>query len=142
MRCSRDLTWAQKANHLSNFTKSMQYSGYGQKFRAEIIRSALTAYKTVREEDEKGKKPLYRKKEWKRMDRERGKRRKKQDWFKKGGAETVVFVPATPNSILKKKYEDEINNTGIKMKVVERRGLTLLSKLKRGITLTKGCREN
>ena len=65
----------------------------------------------------------------------------KGNWFKKGGYETVVFVPATPGSKLKKDYEEEIKKTRIKMKVVERAGPSLKSKLQRSDPfVNRGCR--
>ena len=68
--------------------------------------------------------------------------KKKADWFKKGGYETVVFIPTTPNSILKKKYEQQINATNVKMKVVERRGTTLLSSLQKTKPLRRKCKDD
>ena len=72
---------------------------------------------------------MYRKKEWKRNERKKLKRDKKGNWYKKGGFETVVFVPCTPRSELRKMYETIIKGTNIKMKVVEKRGQTLRDRL-------------
>ena len=40
---------------------------------------------------------------------------KKGTWFKKGGYESVVFIPATLRSELKKKYENEIKKTDLEI---------------------------
>ena len=56
---------------------------------------------------------------------EKRQKRQKTQWYKKGGYDTVVFVPCTPNSELKKNYEKIIERTNIKMKVIEKRGQTL-----------------
>ena len=40
--------------------------------------------------------------------------------YKKGGNEAVIFVPATPNSQLQRRYEKEIKRRGFKIKVVEK----------------------
>ena len=50
---------------------------------------------------------------------------KKSSWCKRGGNEAVIFVPATPNSQLQKKYETEIKRPGFKIKVVEKAGLAI-----------------
>ena len=80
----------------------LQYSGYNRKFRAQIAKSALKAYREIKRKDETGEKPMYRNKAWKRKERRKDKRDKKTQWYKKGGYDTVVFVPCTPNSELKK----------------------------------------
>ena len=121
---------------------SMQFSGYNEKFKSEIVKSALNAYKTIIDKDKKGEKPMYRKKDWERENREKTKRAKKENWFKKGDKETVVFIPTTPGSFLKKKYEEIISQTKIKMKVVEKRGRTLLSCLQRKGTRERRCVDN
>ena len=57
------------------------------------------------------------------------KRDQKRNWYKRGGYDTVVFVPCTPKSALKQTYETIIKNTKIKMRVIEKRGQTLKDKL-------------
>lgn len=89
------------------------------------MKSALAAYKNMKEKDEKGEKPLYRDRKWKRKERKKEKRTKKETWYKKGGYETVMFIPATPKSELKKIYEKTIENSKVKVKVIEKRGQTL-----------------
>ena len=109
----------------------MQFSGYRQKFRREIIKSALAAFERMKEEERKGERPIYRERNWRRKDRKREKRRKKTEWYKKGDYETVVFIPTTPQSQLKNQYEKIIKELEIKMKVIERRGLTLKNMLQK-----------
>ena len=43
----------------------LQYSGYNARFRAEIVKSALKAYKEIQTKDFSGERPMYRPKEWK-----------------------------------------------------------------------------
>ena len=51
--------------------------------------------------------------------------RKKNDWYKRGGNEAFIFVPATPNSQLQRKYQKEIKPQGFKIKVVEKAGIAI-----------------
>ena len=54
----------------------------------------------------------------------------------------MVFIPATPQSKLKKAYEKEIEKTEIKVKVVERSGKTLKSMLQKSDPSDKlGCED-
>lgn len=125
LRCSPHLPWTTVANHLSNFNKRLQYSGYDHLFREQIARSALRAYQRILDRDKKGEQPLYRKSEWKAAAREKNKMAKKNNWFKKGGYESVVFIPATPKSELKKTYDTIIGESDVKIRVVEKSGKTL-----------------
>ncbi|PFX34698.1 hypothetical protein AWC38_SpisGene381 [Stylophora pistillata] len=105
--------------------KRLQYSGYNQKFRTEVVRSALKAYNRMIELDASGEQPLYRPREWKRIERDQKRREKRESWYRKGGFDTVIFVPATPASELKNRYMEEVKGAGLKVKVVEQSGVTL-----------------
>ena len=54
------------------------------------------------------------------------KKKKSKNWYLTNGKhETVMFVNATPNEILKRKVEQSAKKHKIKVKVVERRGNTM-----------------
>ncbi|KAL9963291.1 hypothetical protein ACROYT_G032476 [Oculina patagonica] len=82
----------------------------------------MTAYNRLIELDASGETPLYRPREWRKLDQAREKRRKREIWFKEGGFDTVIFVPATPGSQLKHRYMREIKRRWFKVKVVEQSG--------------------
>ncbi|KAL8581246.1 hypothetical protein ACOMHN_038346 [Nucella lapillus] len=107
--------------------KRLQFSHYDERFREEVWRSALKAYNSIKEKDRNGKQPLYRPKNWQRTERKKIRRAKKEDWYKKGGNKTVIFVPSTPLSQLSKRYQEVIGKTNLKIKVVERSGKTVKS---------------
>ena len=109
----------------------MQFSGYVKKFRAEIIRSALNAYEKLRRAETDGERPLYRPKTWKTLEREKERKEKKNNWYKKGGYDSVMFVPATPGSVLMKKYRNEVEKSGLKIRIVEKAGMSLKQQLQR-----------
>ena len=44
---------------------------------------------------------------------------------------TVIFVPVTPRSVLRRRYEKEIKHVGLDIRVVEQSGITLKHKLQR-----------
>ena len=52
---------------------------------------------------------------------------RRENWYRKGGFDTVIIVPATPGSQLKHRYQKEVNEAGFKIKVVEQSGVTLKS---------------
>ena len=131
LNCSRELPWATKSSHLSYFSARMQFSGYEHKFRSEVIRSALDAYDKLQKLETDGVRPLYRPRDWNRVERDKEHVAKKKDWYKRGGDESVIFVPATPGSKLRKKMEEEIRKRSFKIRIVEKAGVSLKRKLQR-----------
>ena len=85
--------------------KNMQFSGYSQPFRCTVVDSALNAVKLIKEKEALGIRPINRPKEWRRVEREEEKLEKKKLWYKSGGFDSVLFVPATPESKLKNMYQ-------------------------------------
>ena len=103
----------------------LQYPGYDQKFRTEVVRSALKAYNRLIELDTSGEQPLYSPREWKCLEWAQERWEKQEKWYRKGSFDTVIFVPATPGSQLKERYVKEIKRAGFKIRVVEQSGVTL-----------------
>lgn len=101
------------------------------KFRYKVVDSAIKAYKARQEAELKGERPMHRPKGWRRDERDTEKSTKREDWYKKGGNEAVIFVPAMPGSQLQKEYQREIKNQGYRIKVVEKTGTTLKEVLQR-----------
>ena len=89
--CSRSLPWDRRAFHLSDFCLRMKISGYGEKYRETIIRSALTAWEKQVEMDRTGERPLYRPREWQKEERAKKKEFKSRGWFRKLGGKTNDF---------------------------------------------------
>ena len=83
----------------------------------QVLKSAFKVFEMMKEEkDRRGRKPMYRKREWKRNEKRREKIRKSKDWYKKGGKESVLFVTATPESELKNKLQKEIEKSTLRSK--------------------------
>ena len=131
LNCSKELPWEGVVSHVNHMMLRLQYSGYDQKFRTEVVRSALKAYNRLIELDTSGEQPLYRPREWKRLERAQERREKRDKWYRKGGFDAVIFVPATPGSQLKDRYVKELKRAGFKIRVVEQSGVTLKQMLQR-----------
>ena len=131
LNCSRGLPWEAIVAHVNHMMLRLQYSGYDRKFREQVVRSALAAYNRLLDLDASGEKPLHRPREWRALERARERRKRRDNWFRKGGSGTVIFVPATPGSQLKRLYMREIKATDFKIKVVEQSGTTLKAMLQR-----------
>ena len=100
----------------------LKRSGYSEKFRAEIVKSAKKAFKVQLDQDKDGSRPLFR-------DRERiisdKAQKSKVDWWNKGSQKdpkipkfaSVLFVPPTPGSGLAKAMRIKIlEKGGVKLK--------------------------
>ena len=127
--CSKDLPWERKCHHINDMVKRLQFSGYDKKFRYEVVNSALNAYRIMEENDHNRTKPMYRTKEEILKERNETRTQKKENWFKKGGYQSVIFVQATKDSKLKKDYEKAIQQSKFKIKVIEQTGKPLIRML-------------
>ena len=131
LNCSELLPRKVVNNHANDLMRKMQYSGYSKKFRHEVLLSAVEAYNKINDNDKRGIRPMYRPREWKREEREEEKKRKQREWYTKGGYDSVIFIPVTPNSELKNKMQNEVKRQGFKIKIVEQAGTSLKRLLQR-----------
>lgn len=76
---------------------------------------------------------MYRPRGWKKAERVQAKRNKRKAWFsgKAGKNETVIFVPATPGSDLKKRYLRVVEEAGMGIAIVEIPGTSLKKRLQK-----------
>lgn len=123
--CSRNLPEEVRTNHINDMMKRIQYPGYSKENRYDIVNSALKAYEKLLQKEKDGERPLHRPKNWNREQRDKEKKQKIKNWYKSNGAESMIFVPYTPNSELRKRYEKIIKESKIKIKVVEKPGRSL-----------------
>ena len=111
---------------LSEFSYSMMVSGYTDRVRRDIIKGVLERKHQVEEEIENGTRVRFRTRE--EIDEMKGtnRNRHRNTWYLRGGATSVLFVPATPGSQLCKKVREGIKDMkcpdGGVTKVVEQGG--------------------
>ena len=103
LNCSEHLDEERRNEHLSFFMARMQSSGYDHRFRLEVLKSALNAFEQKKDEDKSGRKKMYRERTWNRDERRKQKLQRKKNWFGSSQVESVLFIPATPNSTLKRR---------------------------------------
>ena len=99
-----------------SFINRMQCSGFSRYERFEVYSRAKKRFDKMIEDDVNGVVPLFRPKLWKQEERAMEKSTKKYAWFKdqKTNFEAVLFVEATPNSVLHKSIERIINDIELK----------------------------
>ena len=136
---SRHLPWETKAEIMSEFSHKLMLSGYDEKFRLEIIKSAVTGYERQCERADNGGTPLYRPRSYQQSERRRKKLLTKTAWYRP--ADAVMFVPATPSAELAREIQNVVSEEGARVgmtiKVVETGGKSLKQHLVR-MDLT-GC---
>lgn len=115
-----------------------EYSGYSKGFRYEIVQSALHAYKMIQTLDQTGVKPMYRPKEWRQNERRKEKEEKRRSWYRKGNYSSVIFVPATPESSLKRSLDEDVKKSGLRIRIVEKPGMSVKRVLQRSDPFKKG----
>ena len=129
LNCSPLLSQEKIAEHLSYFMLRMQCSGYDRNLRYEVLKSAFDAYDVIKTREVKDGIPMYRHKEYHRNERRKEKVTKVSSWH--GNYETVMFVPATPNSKLQKEMQSYVNSCGAKIKVTEKSGMKIVRLLQK-----------
>ena len=114
---------------LDRFRWKMMISGYSENEREIIIREGRSRYSNIIKLVDQGKRPLYRSSTWNKESRAIEKKVKMKGWY--GSKDSVIFVPATPGELLRKRIEKVVSDNHFNVKVVERSGRTLTSMLQR-----------
>ena len=62
-----------------------------------------------------------------------GKRRKRKrtSWYRKGNYSSVIFVPATPASSLKRSLDEDVKKSDLRIRIVEKSGMSMKRVLQR-----------
>ena len=103
--CNEHCPWEEVAEHISYFMKRLQFSGYDQQFRHEVVKIALKRQK-AKTEDKDDQSQI---------------KKSKQKWFqKKNEADAVMFVQATKDEQLKKDIQRCADKNKMKLKVIEK----------------------
>ena len=129
--CSRNLPQEVRVKHVNEVCRKMQYSGYCKEFRYDVINSAHKAYQDIIEQVENNERPLYRPKDWRREERRNERENRRKNWFRKDDSESVIFVPYIEGSRLKKRYEQKVRESRLKIRIVEQTGRKLKSVLQK-----------
>ena len=117
--CSSHLQDAVVKEHLQYFVKRMQFSGYPQEYRYEVM---MRAFKIIQQE--RGRKRTA----------ENGgnnKKKKKKQWYDQERYDGVMFVEVTPNAELKQKVQKACTKNKLKVKVVEKMSRSVKASLQR-----------
>ena len=112
-------------NDISDFAQRMKNSGWDEETRERVIKQGFTGWIRVLSKEQFQNEPRYRHHDYKRKERDEVKNDKKNNWFKTSDTdetEAVMMIDATPDSELKTIIEDEIKNTKLKIRVIERPG--------------------
>ena len=112
----------ERDKHVQYYVWRMQYSGYTSNERLQVYRRAKGKYMKMLENHRNDTVPLYRSKLWNKVERSDEKLRKKRDWYKQGGYDSVMFVDATPGGELMTTFESIIREVELPIRIVERSG--------------------
>ena len=144
---SRMLDWkTETAPVISGYMSRMMQAGYPEKYRRDTLCRSLRIYDKMVEDDTNGVRPLYRPKDYDRIERKNRKQKKKESWSNKGGYIAPIFVPPTPHGELAmelKKIAECEAEAGVQFRIVESGGRSVKMMLqKSNPTATKGCDED
>ena len=128
--CSVYLPWNSVAKKVSYYVRRMEYCGYGEEFRYTVVKMAISRCKRrVARWHEEGTMYGDNKSD---EERQRNKGEKKRDWYKNSGKyDSVMFVQPTESSELKKEVQRIARKNGVKLKVIDKAGVTARKVLQR-----------
>ena len=133
--CHRGLEWERVADILTGFMRRLKTSGYGARYCAKILKAGLRGFRKMVEVETAGGRRVNRHDSTDQKLRKVRKLREEKTWYKRGGHDTVLFVPATPNGELAKimRSKEQQNSQGRtwKVKVVENAGRMIKSALQK-----------
>ena len=75
----------------------MKMAGYGEEYMKSNLEKALRFHDLMKRDEEEGKWPMFRPKNWQKVERRRDKDKKKYSWKNRGGHVAPLFIPATPD---------------------------------------------
>ena len=103
---SLELPWETTVKHLNNFSARMRASGYGEKYRLEVIKSGVEGFEKMVMEEKNGGRPINQRRTWNEDQRQKKKELQKKNWYRSGGFDVPLFVPHTPNGELAKRMKE------------------------------------
>ena len=113
---------------IDRFLYKLMRSGYNVDERSIIEKEGRARYENIISQVNAGVRPLYRNSSDEKMERAVKKLVKEKKWH---GKETVLFVQATPREELRRRVQEVCDESGMKVKVVERGGRTVRQFLQR-----------
>ena len=126
--CSEHLPDEVKTSHLQYLVNRMQFSGYPQSYRHEVIARAFKKYNENNHRQER---------------REPRRGRDRKTWYNTEKYDGVMFVDTTENGELKKKVEAACRRNKLRIKVVEKINGTVKKELQRSNPFgQKHCKRN
>ena len=129
----RELPWKLKAEIISKFSNSLRISGYNEKFRMEVIQSAVRGYEAQCDRADRGEVPLHRPRSFDQTERRKSKLMKPSSWYRP--ADTVLFCPPSPGGELRDIIQNVVTSEAavlrMTVRVIETGGISLKQSLVR-----------
>ena len=101
LNTSSRLDWEEHtAPILTDYMVRMKKAEYSEIYRKIVLEKTFKRHDKMVKEDEEGRRPLHRPKDWQKEERLKDKKRKRYNWGTKGGCIAPIIIPPTPNSEL------------------------------------------
>ena len=113
---------------LTKFSKKMGRSGYHQGYREEVIKSGVLGFERQLAASRSGEKPLFRPRDWQKVERRRTKMVRKAAWYRP--ADCIGFYPPSPRGELAKEIGEVLMEEGrrinFNLRAIETGGLSIV----------------
>ena len=141
--CDRETELEEVGVILDKFCQKMKDSGYEQKMRREVVDAGVKIYREQVRKDEIGERPLYRRRNGDKEQKEKAKKEKRNFWRRKkdkdggegeeeqGMIRMPIMVPYTVSGGLVKKFKERAKSCGVEAVFIERTGYSLQNQLEK-----------
>ena len=124
---SRNIGWEVRRVVMEDWSYKLRRSGYGQTFRHQVVKAACEKWEGMCRDEDEGKRPIHRTREWNEELRRKNKEKTKLSWHNRGevGVSAPLILHPTGgdlNEKLRKLCGEHEKSFNMRLAVVERAG--------------------
>ena len=79
---SRGLDWEKRRSVMEGWSRKLKRSGYPATFRHQVVKAAVDKWERMCKDEDEGRRPIHRAREWQMKARRREKESKREAWHK------------------------------------------------------------
>ena len=141
---SRGLDWEKRRSVMEGWSRKLKRSGYPATFRHQVVKAAVDKWERMCKDEDEGRRPIHRAREWQMKARRREKESKREAWHKSenGQVSAPLILDPTAGGLtaeLKKVCDRFEKGTNMRVVTKERAGQAMRQDAKSEPFRRRGC---
>ena len=141
---SRGLDWEKRRKVMEDWSRKLKRSGYKATFRHQVIKAAVDKWERMCKDEDEGRRPIHRAREWQMLARRREKESKREAWHKaeNGQVSAPLILDPTAGGLtaeLRKICDRFEKGTNMRVVTKERAGMAMRQDAKSEPFRRRGC---